>query len=336
MTYGSPASRPPENDPRWKPTQFLPNVARFLNRTYPKTYATVSLLPRLIMASVWLRRLERDGLGKRLSRLPIGEHRTSDTVFVLGTGASINSYTSKRWEVVRAHDSIGMNFFLLHEHVPTFHVMEDVHGLRADLLRYRYAEKGDFHGVPLILKTQLTNLSIKRVNARAHNLAVLDEKVRANTYFSLDVLVAASNAEELDRSYRISRGWGMWKTKPRFLVLTKQGGSISYIVNLAVRAGYRRVVLCGVDLNHSEYFYDSRRSELEAIGVPVPVNDQTGVVHDTNDPAQKPLTMHQIILAMKRTVLDPAGVELMVGAETSALYPDLPRFDWERSFATGA
>jgi hypothetical protein len=226
-----------------------------------------------------------------------------------------------------------MNFFLLHEHVPTFHVMEDVHGLRADLLRYRYAVKGDFVDVPLILKTQLTNLSAKRVNARVADLAALDEKVHANTYFSLDVLVAASNASELDRSYRISKGWGLWKPKSGFLVLTKQGGSISYIVNLAVRAGYRRIVLCGVDLNHSEYLYDSRRPELEAMGLPVPVNDQTGVVHDTNDPAQKPLTMHQIILAMKRTVLDPAEIELMVGAESSALYPDLPRFDWERFLA---
>jgi hypothetical protein len=286
------------------------------------------------MAMLWLNRIERAGFGQRLSRLPFEQRRTSDTVFVLGTGASINAYQPEWWDVIRRHDSISMNFFLLHDHVPTFHVMEDLQGIRTALLNHRYVEKGDYRGVPLILKTQLTNLSAGRVKARLDNLAALPPEVHSNAYFSVDVLAAARTMEELEASYRISARWGLWRPKRRFLLLTKQGGSISYIVNLAVRAGYRRVVLCGVDLNHTEYFYDSRRAELEAAGVPVPINDQIGQVHDTNDPTQKPMKMHDIILAMRRAVLNPAGITILVGSETSALYPDLGRFDWEDAVST--
>jgi hypothetical protein len=118
-----------------------------------------------------------------------------------------------------------------------------------------------------------------------------------------------------------------------FLVLTKRRGSVSYVINLAVRAGYGRVVLCGIDLNHTEYFYDSRRAEFERSGLPVPINDEGGPVHSTNDPEQDPVTMRHVILAIKQKILDPMGVELMVGSQTSALYPAVPQFDWTNAVA---
>ena len=319
----------PDPEPSWVAEGPVARVARFLNKTFPKLYAALSLAPRLGLAFYWLRRLEKAGIGRRLSALSF-ERRRSDTVFVLGTGASINDYPPLNWDVIGTHDSIAMNFFLLHDFVPTYHVMEEVEEPRTTLLTNRYIERGDYSDVPLVLKTQLSNLSPGRVRARMDNLGALPPEILSNTYVSIDLLAAGTTVEELESSYRMLARVGLWSPKPRFTVLTKQGGSVSYIINLAVRAGYRRVVLCGVDLNHTEYFYDSRRPELTAAGLPVPVNDESGPVHSTNDPTIKTLTMHQVILAMKRSVLDPAGVELMVGSDTSALYPDLALFAWEQ------
>jgi hypothetical protein len=306
----------------------LAATARFLNRVLPRTYALLSLAPRLAIAYFWQRRLEAAGLGRPLLKLPFDRYRSSDEVFIMGTGASINDYGEDRWRVIRAHDSISMNFFLLHPHVPTIHVMEDIRGIRAELLRRRYMEVGDYDKVPLLLKTQLTNLSRERVQARIASLRNLDEAVLTNVYLSMDVVAPGRTVADLEASNRALAALGLWRPKPRLAVLVKQGGSVSYIINLAVRAGYRRIILCGVDLNHTEYFYDSRRADLEAAGLPVPINDQTGPVHSTNDPAQKRIPMHQVILAMKRSVLDPAGVEVLVASDSSALYPDLPSYDW--------
>lgn len=314
---------------RPKPPKAAKHAARFLNRTVPQSYAALSLVPRFCLGYRWLRRLEKAAAGRSISRLPFERYKTSDTVFVLGTGASINAYPPEWWDVVRRNDSIGMNFFLLHEHVPTFHVMEAVAGLRRSLLTLRYVERGDYRNVPLILKTQLTNLSMARVTARINELAALPPEVLINTYLSIDLLAAGRTIEDMEKSYRTFGRLGLWRPRARFMMLTKRRGSATYIINLAVRAGYRRVVLCGIDLNHTEYFYDSRREELEATGLPVPANEETGSVHSTNDPVKNPVTVRDVILGIKRTLLDPMGIELMVGSETSALYPALSRFDWD-------
>ena len=303
-------------------------TARFLNRSFPQSYAAVSLLPRLGSGYLWLRRLERAGAGRRLDRLSICAYRKSDTVFVFGTGASINDYPPEYWELVRDHDSIGMNFFLLHEHVPTFHVMENVSNERKHLLRIRYAEHGDYKNTPLIIKTQLTNLSANRVRRRIGDIYDLPPEVRVNAYLSLDLLAAGDSVNDMVGAYRLTEKLGLWRPKPHFLLLTKRRGSVAYIVNFAVRAGYRRIVLCGVDLNHPEHFYEVRRHELESAGLPVPLNDETGPVHGTNDPSKHPVVIHDVLLAMKDSILDPAGIELLVGSETSALYPDLSCFNW--------
>lgn len=314
-------------------TSLLVRAARFLNRSFPQSYAAFSLLPRLTKAYLWLYRLEKANVGQRLSRLPIQEHKSSDTVFVFGTGASINSYPDRYWGIVRRHDSIGMNFFLLHEHVPTFHIMEGVNDIRRDLLTARYVERADYRNTPLIMKTQLTNLSATRVGARIDQLRDMHPDVLANAYLSVDLLAAGRSLDDMEAAYRLTYRLGLWKPRPRFLTLTKRRGSVAYIVNLAVRSGYRRIVLCGIDLNHTEYFYDSRREELEAMGLPVPPNPEEGTVHSTNDPANHPVTIHDVLMTIKKQILDPAGIELFVGSKTSALHPDLPCFDWQAEVA---
>lgn len=302
---------------------------RFVSRAFPESYAALSMLPRLALAYRWLHRLESAGVGRRLSALPLQHYRTSDTVFVLGTGASINNYPPEWWRVIQNHNSISMNFFLLHEHIPTFHVMEAAGGIRRDLLAIRYVDRADYRDVPLILKSQLTNLSSRRVANRLDHVAALHPEVLGRTYLSADVAAVGRTVKDMEASYRVLGRLGLWNPKERFSTLTKRRGSVSYVVNLAVRAGYRRIVLCGVDLNHTEYFYDARRMELEAAGLPVPPNKEPGEVHSTNDPAKHPVTIHHVIATIKQTFLDPAGVELLVGSETSALHPDLACFDWE-------
>jgi len=314
-------------------SHLLVPIARLLNKSFPRSYATVSLLPRLALAYLWLYRLERAGVGRRLSELSLQSLKSSDTVFIFGTGSSINAYPEEYWQVIRHHDSIGMNFFLLHDHVPTFHVMESGRGIRGALLADRYIDRGDYQATPLIIKSQLTNLSTSRVKARIAEFRGLHPDVLAHTYLSIDVLAAGRTRSDMEAAYRLTHKLGLWKPKSRFLILAKRRGSVAYVINLAVRAGYRRIVLCGVDLNHTEYFYDSRREELRAANLPVPPNPEHGTVHSTNDPTNHPVTIHHVLVAIKEQILDPAGIKLLVGAESSALYPDLPCFKWKDAIA---
>lgn len=310
-------------------------TARFLNRSFPQLYAYASLGPRLLVAHQWLRRLEKAGVGQRLSSLPVQDHQTSNTIFVFGTGASINQYPAEWWDVIQRHDSIGMNFFLLHHHVPTFHVMETVNGIRRQLLYSRYVERGDYKGVPLLLKTQLSNLSPRRVADRVQKISTLHPQVQSNVYLSLDLLAAGRDIGDMETAYRLSERLGLWTPRERFLMLTKRRGSVSYIINFAVRAGYRNIVLCGIDLNQSEHFFESQRRELESAGLPVPQKPDEGPIHETNDPAKDPVTISHVITCLKQNILDPAGVSLTVASASSALYPEIPVFEWEKALNHG-
>lgn len=63
----------------------------------------------------------------RLRRLTLDmliEKRSSDTLFVLGSGASVCQYSHDQWATIGMADSIGMNNWILHDFVPTFYAAE--------------------------------------------------------------------------------------------------------------------------------------------------------------------------------------------------------------------
>ena len=176
---------------------------------------------------------------------------------------------------------------------------------------------------PLILKTQLTNLSSSRGERAPRSL-------NSKTYLPKSSPIRTC-PWTFSRPVRPSRTWS-----PH----TAYGTAGSLEIQSEVRDADQATRLGGVrgepggpgrispgrtvrvDLNHSEYFYDSRRQELEAAGLPVSPNSEEGSIHSTNDPTNHPVTIHHVLLAIKKTLLDPAGVDLMVASDTSALHPD--------------
>ena len=119
--------------------------------------------------------------------------------------------------------------------------------------------------------------------------------------------------------------------------------SIFMTMSFALLAGYRRIVLCGVDLANTAYFYHDPRHEARGLPVPpmLPATaeelarkyTQHGLkmsqvpdpsVHNTIDPALNPLPMDKVIHAFNEEVLKPEGVELYVALPSSKLFPRIP------------
>jgi hypothetical protein len=84
---------------------------------------------------------------------------------------------------------------------------------------------------------------------------------------------------------------------------------------------YRTIVLCGVDLNHSEYFYQDAVLYPETASLEFSPRYQP---HATNSPMPWRITVESVILEMKRQLLDPAGIRLYVENRSSALWPKIP------------
>ncbi len=71
-----------------------------------------------------------------LETLNLSPIKTSDTVFILGSGWSINEIPDNRWDVIGRHDTIGFNFWPVHPFVPRIFVFENLcTSIQQDLYR---------------------------------------------------------------------------------------------------------------------------------------------------------------------------------------------------------
>jgi hypothetical protein len=132
--------------------------------------------------------------------------------------------------------------------------------------------------------------------------------------------VAASTEAEFAYGLSYLRSKGLFDTADRINVVFKQASTLSSLIALAVRMRYRTIVLCGVDLNHSEYFYQDTALYPEAASLEFSPRYRP---HATNSPMPWRITIAAVILQMKRQLLDPAGIQLYVENRSSALWPKI-------------
>ena len=62
---------------------------------------------------------------RRFIKSNIFKNKNSDTLFILGSGESINSI--KIWDKIRSHDSVGFNYFIFNNFVPSFYILESTY-----------------------------------------------------------------------------------------------------------------------------------------------------------------------------------------------------------------
>ncbi|HEX4786441.1 MAG TPA: hypothetical protein VH350_19025, partial [Candidatus Sulfotelmatobacter sp.] len=100
----------------------------------------------------------------------------------------------------------------------------------------------------------------------------------------------------------------------------KQASTLSSLISLAIRMEYRTIVLCGVDLNHSEYFYQDATLYPETAALEF---SPRNAPHAINSPIPWRIPIASVILEMKRQLLDPLGIQIYVENRSSALWPNI-------------
>lgn len=161
------------------------------------------------------------------------ELKTSDTLFLLGPGASILAYSERDFEKISKYNSVAINFFSIHNFDATFYLLEphDPKQLYFTTKQQRYLDgkvlyKG--YSSPVSFLTTLKNL----VDARAHNvrLRFLKESGLHSIKETHSFVIPTGDMFELG------------------------GNSLLYMIMMAIKVGYRQVVLCGFDMD-GNYFY---------------------------------------------------------------------------------
>jgi hypothetical protein len=255
--------------------------------------------------------------------------KRSETLFVLGSGSSINQISAARWEVISSHDSIGFNFWPIHPFVPNMFFLETIsldhpHEMFDLFCRISRQRAKAYAGVIKVV-TELRN-------AFPTGRFAGSEEFEGPMYTLRTFPVAATSAAESSYGLSFLRSKGLFDAAYRISYVFKQASTLSCLIALAIRMQYRTIVLCGVDLNHSEYFYQD--AALYPSTASLEFSPRSGP-HATNSPMPWHITIESVILEMKRQLLDPLGIQLHVENRSSALWPKISEAP-SSLFTTGA
>lgn len=264
-----------------------------------------------------------------LENIDLLKIKSSDTLFVLGSGPSINQISSSRWQVISRHDTVGFNWWLYHAFVPKFYFFESIDkdvwpeafDSFLELAKRRAAEYAS---------TVKVAMEIHR--AGTQTFEHLPAAFKQNLFAAHKVEAPARTEAELTRALGHLKGRGAFQATGRFSYLVKYAASLTSIMVFGLKLGYKRIVLCGIDLKIANYFFQDRRFYPESWEPPVTVT--TGK-HDTDVPLTWRLPVSHVVAAFKRELLGPAGVELYIESRESALWPTLPSFPTLESELSG-
>ncbi|MGD9787012.1 MAG: hypothetical protein AB7U30_03570 [Sulfuricellaceae bacterium] len=251
---------------------------------------------------------------------PLSGSKTSDTLFVLGSGASVLTYSEENWRTIASCDSLGFNYWVLHPFVPSNYLFEMTKdGENLERIVHNLALRQDYRRVTVYVK------DIERF-ASGEVLGQLGGvPAEIGPFHPIwDAEIPAESLEVFSQALVSLNRFGCFSGKGPWAV-PRNRATIFLAVNLAVRAGYKAVVLGGVDLNNTDYFF-----RMPEFAVPpnlhVPPLDQFGRIHKTNDTKYGELTISKLLDALDRAVLQPRGVQLYVAKCSSALYPRFPAY----------
>jgi hypothetical protein len=279
-------------------------------------------------------KLVEKGIGPRISDSRLSRYKTSDTVFILGSGDSINDISDRQWAHIDNHDSIGLNRWPIHDFTPTYYVFEHHMNPEQEQFNRKHWEmidsvEEDYREIPIIIKD--TSAVRDRLSpADVPKWLRGDLIISADSAFSQVVDWSAPQRKNekllqyLDYKGYFDRG--------NFKVLYRKRSSISYLLHLCTLLGYENIVLCGVDLTDSGYFFDNEKYENKDVPIPWRPfrrnDDQEKIeTHKVNDPEFGELTLEKVIDAMNNIVLKSRGIDLFVENKSSALHPNIPLYE---------
>lgn len=255
------------------------------------------------------------------SKCGFGKNPKKDEIFfILGGGASINSLTTEDWGLIGENTSLGLNSWFVHEFIPDFLMIEGFRNrdIGSELYKWKVSE---------LIK--YISVSKSKIILKDLNKSALEWSTIANTeprkIFSVSYLsVPGKSNEQRDKAMRILRGTGLAKRYPIFSRV-----SVTLAMSIGQRLGFKKIVLCGVDLNDGYYFWEKGDFKKNPrITIPPGSGQTKKNIHSTVDPEVNEITADMSILSMVIQLLRPAGVKVYVGSKNSRLFPELPHFDF--------
>lgn len=206
--------------------------------------------------------------GARCQLTEMKSEKNTKTLFILGAGPSISRLDAQKEEVVKKSVSIGINSFVVSDICPDFLSLEEASNDEAGKKKQDYLFQRAFESFTQFKKPHIFYYF------RGLGLRSLIE------YFSLKehdcvtpyggIYLRAKEPWMLSKQDRLIINFVKLFFGFRLVIACRS--SVDRLIWLGATAGFDNIVLCGVDLTSSKYFW-SENSDLDLL------NDQSGMFH---------------------------------------------------------
>lgn len=263
--------------------------------------------------------LDLPALDRKNSRLNTSDRQT---LFILGGGASVNDLTEANFATIESGTSIGVNFWPIHDFVPSFLSSESDQSADADpYLNERLRTERMLSNPPSVLSLR-TNWPV-RETALQH----FPEQMNRRRYIYGRANLITRKERNLAADLNLVLG-ALVKGQLPEGILPDNGSTVVRLMFWGVLQGFSEIVLVGVDQDSGHYFWTdpaARKTYAHAESV---VPRTSGTPHSTSSAENRPFPNDIFLPALSRAIKTTTGVNVYAGSERSTLSSAIPVFDW--------
>lgn len=233
-------------------------------------------------------------------------------LFILGSGASISKYTHEDFELIGNNHSAALNFWLIHPFVPTYFFFE---GFKDDSVNEKIFIEW------MKERSEDYKKTIKFYSGNNRSYSIIDS-LPPTFKESLAVFPRTSSftssIESLNKA--LSNNFFqsfLLKIFKFFSFSTGFVSTVPHMVIFGLLSGYKKIILCGVDMVNNDYFFLKENFISKDCKMPV---IHFSSVHPTIQ-SQKKMTTDKVLLSLNAYLLRPMGVKLL---QYKKFYEDHP------------
>jgi len=238
-----------------------------------------------------------------------GKYKTSNTLFIFGSGPSINEITPKQWDIINRHDSFGTNFAFLTNFPMTYFYLgyePSSNQILSESFTYNYRKS---------YENTLWFVPFKFIY-RLYHPKIVPTFYPPNTKLALFKYPEAINFEK-------SRPF----LKTDFSKSLIYRGSIGVVMHLSDIFKYKNIVLLGIDLHTYKHFYDDFEiMKKEREETYKDMKDDQNIDDLLPNKGTKIKPMIEYYFSLNDLYFKPNGINLYVGNNNNLLFPKIPMF----------
>lgn len=257
--------------------------------------------------------------------VPAERGRSAD-LFILGSGPSVLELKASDFDRISAGTSVGLNSWVLHDFVPDAYSFEEMENDNyvsvAATISTLLAETRIAAARPLVLHLR------PKPNTPSQRLVTIPPALVRDLRYYGRTTVECKNIRNLEHDLTKLIEIKRTRKIPDY-VLLDSGSSVARMASLGISRGFARIVLVGVDLNTSDYFFDrDQRFLLDHAISGFNPSVRRGTTHDTEETFNRAFASSEFLVALSNASLRAGGPQIYVGSASSKLAADLPVFPW--------